>query len=411
MCLSHPPPKYPTRLLTTSSQAALSSHPDKVSEDQRAEAEVKFKSISQAYEILFDDQKRDLYDQYGMAAFDTAGPGAGPPGGVDDLLAQMFGMNMGGAGPSRPGGPRRSRRGEDEEQQYEVTLEELYKGKTTHFSSTKNVICTVCTGTGGKPNTKPKTCDTCKGAGTVRKLVQVGPGLVTQTAVACGTCNGNGTFFKEKERCKKCKGARVVETKKKLELYIPPGSREGEKIVLKGEADQHPDQEPGDIVFHLVEAPHKIFKRAGADLAADLEITLAEALTGFNRVVLTHLDGRGISLKVEQPEGKILRPEEVLRVEGEGMPHKRSDAKGDLYLIVKIEFPDNGWIKDDETVKTLREMLPPPEPLIKAREVDEVEFEADVDLEDFGGDSDDPRARGAWEDDEDGAQGAQCAQQ
>lgn len=392
-------------------QAALTSHPDKVPEEQRNEAEIRFKAVSQAYEILSDDSKRDLYNQHGMAAFEK-GAGMGPGGvDMDDILAQMFGMGMGGAGPGRPGGPRRPKRGEDEEQQYEVTLEELYKGKTTHFSSTKNVVCGVCSGSGGKPNAKPKTCDTCKGSGTVRKLVQVGPGLVTQTAVPCGTCNGSGSFFKDKERCKKCKGARVVEQKKKLELYIPPGSREGDKIILQGEADQHPDQEPGDIVFHLVEVPHKTFRRAGADLAADLDITLAEALTGFNRVVLTHLDGRGISLKVEQPQGQILRPEQVLRVHGEGMPIKRSDAKGNLYLIVKIDFPEDGWIRDQAMVDTLRKLLPPPEAPIKTKEVDEVEFEADADLEEFGGDSDDPRAGGEWEDEEGAPGGAQCAQQ
>lgn len=346
-----------------------------------------------------------------MAAFE-AGAGVGGEGDINDLLSQMFGMNMGGPGGGGRSGARRPAKGEDEEQQYEITLEELYKGKTTRFASTKNVICSLCSGSGGKANTKPKQCETCGGKGMVRKLVQVGPGLVSQATVACGTCNGAGTFYKEKDRCKKCKGARVVQQKKMLELYIPPGSREGDKIVLAGEADQHPDQEPGDIVFHLVEVPHKTFRRAGADLAADLEISLVEALTGFNRVVVTHLDGRGISFNVTQPNGTILRPDQVLKVPGEGMPVKRSDAKGDLYLIVKVKFPEDGWIKDAAAVSTLRELLPRPEAPIKTAEVDEVEFEADASLEDFGGDSDDPRGGGQWEDDEEGGPTAtQCAQQ
>src|SRR3954464_12145749 len=122
-------------------------------------------------------------------------------------------------------------------------------------------------------------------------LRAIAPGLVTQEAAICNTCKGAGTVFKDKDRCKKCKGNKTIEDRKVLELYIPRGSREGEKIVLPGEADQLPDQEPGDIIFSLTEAPHKTFRRAGADLAADIHITLAEALTGFNRVVLTHLDG------------------------------------------------------------------------------------------------------------------------
>jgi len=202
-----------------------------------------------------------------------------------------------------------------------------------------------------------------------------------------------------------------VQQKKILELYIPPGTREGEKIVLKGEADQQPGQEPGDIVFHIVETPHDTFDRAGADLAAELGITLAEALTGFNRVVLTHLDGRGIQVRVD-PSGKILKPDQVLKVAGEGMPVKKSSDKGDLYLKVKINFPEDGYFKDATTIAKLRELLPKPEQSSqpKPEEVDEVRYELDADLTQFGGGSDDPRAGAEWEDEEDGQQ-AQCAQQ
>jgi len=203
-----------------------------------------------------------------------------------------------------------------------------------------------------------------------------------------------------------------VSQRKILELYVPRGAREGEKIVLAGEADQLPDQEPGDIIFELVEKEHETFRRAGADLLAELHITLAEALTGFNRVVVTHLDGRGIALNVQQPKGRILRPDEVLKVAGEGMPIKRSDAKGDLYLIVKIDFPEDGWIKDDATVQKIRGVLPPAKDEIKAEAVDEVSFSVIDNIEEFGAGSDDPRGGEEWED-EDGEEGAeaQCAQQ
>src|SRR6266487_2252434 len=100
-------------------------------------------------------------------------------------------------------------------------------------------------------------------------------------------------------------------------------TREGDRITLEGEADQVPDQEPGDIVFHLREIDHDIFKRAGADLTAILDITLAESLCGFSRVCLTHLDGRGIYLNHPKKPGQIIRPGQVLRIKGEGMPHKK----------------------------------------------------------------------------------------
>ena len=413
-------------------QAALTSHPDKVPEDQRAEADIKFKAVSQAYDILSNDDTRAMYDQHGMAAFEKGQngfPGGGPD--LDDILAQMFGGaggesgpfgmgGMGGAfgGGGGAGGPKRKRaKGKPEVQQYEVTLEELYKGKTTKFASTKNVICSACSGTGGKEKAKPKECETCKGKGMSTRLRPVGPGLVTQETVPCNTCSGRGSFYAEKDKCKKCKGARTVKQKKILELYIPRGSREGEKIVLAGEADQDPDdEEPGDIIFELVEEPHRVFNRAGADLQAELEINLSEALTGFNRVVLIHLDGRGICLNVQQPKGKVLRPDQVLKVEGEGMPMKRSDEKGDLYLTISIAFPEDGWLETQQAVEKVREVLPKPEPIKYGpgetpEMVDEVFFETVDDLEGFGAGSGDPRAGAEWEDEGEGMEGAQCAQQ
>lgn len=341
---------------------------------------MKFKSVSQAYEILHDEEKRHLYDTHGMSAFDSS-KGAGGGVDLDDILQQMFGM--GGGMPPGFGdgsGPKRQRRGRDEEQKYQVTLEELYKGKTVKFASTKNIICSHCKGTGGKEKAKPQTCERCKGQGVTIGLRSVGPGLVAQERNVCENCSGTGRFFKEKDKCKKCKGKRTTSEKKVLEIYIPRGAREGERIVLEGEADQVPDQTPGDIIFTLVEDDHEIFQRAGDDLTAELHITLGEALTGFSRVVLKHLDGRGIHLN--HPQGKILRPGQILKVAGEGMPMKRSDLKGDLFLVVKIDFPDESWTPDAASYASLQKILPGPSPAIGATEVDEVEYDSDADIED-----------------------------
>ncbi|TVY62260.1 DnaJ protein-like protein xdj1 [Lachnellula suecica] len=400
-------------------KAALQHHPDKVPEERREESDLKFKEVSQAYEILFDEEKRHLYDTHGMAAFDPSrGGGAGGGVDLDDILAQMFGGGMGGMGGGMGGmpgfggdaGPRRPRKGRDEEQKYQVTLEELYKGKTVKFASTKNIICSHCKGSGGKEKSKPATCERCKGNGVTVGLRQVGPGLVTQERMVCETCTGTGKVFKEKDRCKKCKGKRTTSEKKVLEIYIPRGAREGERITLEGEADQVPDQTPGDIVFTLVEDDHEIFQRAGDDLSAELNITLAEALTGFSRVVLKHLDGRGIHMN--HPQGKVLQPGQIVKIDGEGMPLKKSDAKGDLYLVVKVDFPENGWTEDPAAFASLQKILPKPEEPIEATEIDEVEYDSDADIDDFGANSGDPRAGGQWEDDEedDGGQ-PQCQQQ
>lgn len=390
-------------------KAALANHPDKVPEDQRADAEVRFKAVSQAYEILSDEEKRHLYDAHGMAAFNgSGGPGMGAEVHMEDIL-NMFGMGggiPGMGGMPGMGGRRKMRRSPDENQKYEVTLEDLYKGKTVKFSSTKNVICSKCSGSGGVEKAKPKECSSCKGQGVRQILSQVGPGMLTQRMVECGACEGTGEVWNPKDKCKKCKGKRVTEERKQLELYIPRGAKEGDQIKLEGEADQVPGaEETGDIIFHLVEQPHEVFQRTGNDLSAKLDITLAEALTGFHRVVLKHLDGRGIELHHPQVPGQILRPGEVLKVPGEGMPMKKTDAKGDLYLVVEIAFPEDGYFTDPAAIETLRSLLPGPPPAIEAEETDEVDFEV-ADIDDIGG----QEGHDAWED-EDGPRQAQCQTQ
>jgi DnaJ family protein A protein 2 len=195
---------------------------------------VRFKAVQEAYDILYDDDKRHLYDTHGMSAFNGSGePGmAGAPD-LDDLLAQMFGGGMGGMGGmpgmggmgGMPGGrPNKPRKSPNEEQDYEVSLEDLYKGKTVKFSSVKNIICGLCKGKGGKEKATAKKCSTCDGLGQKEVLQRRGQ-FLTQQVVVCTTCNGNGSYFAPKDKCKKCKGARTTEAKKMLEIYIPRGAK------------------------------------------------------------------------------------------------------------------------------------------------------------------------------------------
>ena len=136
---------------------------------------------------------------------------------------------------------------------------------------------------------------------------------------------------------------------------------EGDHIVLEGEADQEPGKETGDAVFVIVEKDHPVFTRMGADLRATLHITLQEALCGFSKVVLTTLDGRGLSYTHKVAQGQVIRPKDVFKIVGEGMPvGKKSDVKGDLYLDVDIEFPADGWLTDASKMDTLRSLLSTP---------------------------------------------------
>jgi DnaJ family protein A protein 2 len=185
--------------------------------------------------------------------------------------------------------------------------------------------------------------------------------------------------------------------------------REGDRIILEGEADQIPNQEPGDIIFSLVQIEHPTFRRAGVDLLADTEVTLAEALCGFSRVVIKHLDGRGIHLQHPQPIARVLKPGQVIKVSGEGMPYKKSDMKGDLYLVVNIKFPEHDWLVKNQAITKLQELLPKPDKPIETDVVDDVTYDESANLDDFGAGAEGE----GWVDDdeEEDGKGPQCAQQ
>lgn len=158
-----------------------------------------------------------------------------------------------------------------------------------------------------------------------------------------------------------------------------------------------------------METEHSVFRRAGADLSADFEISLAEALCGFSRIVINHLDGRGLYLDHSRPKQRIMKPGQVIKVAGEGMPYKKSDLKGDLYLIARIKFPDDGWLQDQTTINQLQAILPKPAAPIVADTIDEVSYEEAASLEGFGADAQNGEA---WEDDDEDIEvEPQCTQQ
>lgn len=137
--------------------------------------------------------------------------------------------------------------------------------------------------------------------------------------------------------------------------------------------------ETGNIVFVVQEKAHEIFTRAVADLSATISVSLSEALCGFSRVVLKHLDGRGIS--ITHPRGKMLKQGQVLKVSGEGMPHQKGDRRGDLFLIVDIEFPSEEWLSHSGNIERLEALLPEQTAEMKAEVVDSVEFDPTASME------------------------------
>ena len=163
-----------------------------------------------------------------------------------------------------------------------------------------------------------------------------------------------------KPRCKKCKGEKTVKEKTRQEIFVEKGMTDRQRIVLAGAGDQQvfsasftmfsclkysqPGIPAGDVIFVLKASPHESFERSGSDLLTNITITLSEALLGFSRIILTHLDGRGV--KMSSPPGKIIKPQDSIVLRGEGMPvYRRPDEKGDLYVIFHVEMPDESWLK------------------------------------------------------------------
>ncbi|KAI8143087.1 hypothetical protein BJV82DRAFT_613462 [Fennellomyces sp. T-0311] len=390
---------------------AMKYHPDKNPDEGE-----RFKEISHAYEILSDPERRAHYDQFGEGNDGGFGGGFGGGMSADDLFANLFGGGGGasfggGFGGASFGGPPRPRKGENMKYPLQVSLEDLYNGKRTKMALEKNVICTTCSGRGGKTGAVKK-CAACNGRGFQVAMRQLGMGMVQQMQVPCEDCNSSGKVVKDK--CKKCRGKKVTVEKKYLDIYIEKGMMDGQKICMKGEGDQEPGIEPGDVNLVLQQKEHPVFERKGSDLLCHVKITLAEALCGFNKVVVKHLDGRGVH--VTHPAGQVIKPGTVKRVPNEGMPHyRRTDNHGDLYIQFDVEFPEDYFATPDN-IAVLASILPKAKPTAVSSAKYEIVDECAMisgDLSSFGAAG---QSRNAYdeddsEDEQGGGGGINCAQQ
>jgi len=346
---------------------AILVHPDK---NPSPEAADKFKELSAAYEVLSDEKKREIYDNYGEEGLSNQGFHASD---ASSIFEQFFGSGFfGGFGGSR-GGPRKA---EDTLYPLKLTLQELYNGKVAKIKLTRNILCTNCKGKGSQKEGATKKCDGCKGRGIKIIVRQLGPGMMQQLQTACNDCGGKGEIINEKDRCKTCDGKKVIPETKILEIPVEKGSRYGEKIVKTSEGEQEPDCAPGDVIIVLKEKedPTGIsqkWERQDNDLIYQQSVTLIEALTGFE-FYITQLDGRVLCVKSEPDT--VLKPGDIRQIDNEGMPLKNRGglARGRLYIKFEIEFPKPSELKGKAT--QLRSILPPaPTPMnLASSEVEEV---------------------------------------
>ncbi|KAF4135872.1 DnaJ central domain [Phytophthora infestans] len=307
---------------------SLKYHPDKNKGDE--EAEGRFHEISRAYEVLSDQQKRQVYDLEGFAGLERDEKSGGRP-------SSPFDAFFGGGG---------KQRGPDAAVDMPVTLEELYNGAKKEAQFARNVICRKCRGTGAKGGKTTK-CKTCGGSGHVLVEQKMGPGFTVQMQQPCPKCGGRGKTFKE--ACPFCHGNKVVKEDKVLTAEIERGMPSTHQIVFERESEQRPGMVPGDVIFRLHQVPHHRFRRAGDDLHHDLEISLEEALLGYKKP-LKHLDDRTIVLT----NSKVTTPFEVRTVQEEGMPaHNYPSQHGNLHVHHEIQFPAMLSAEQKELVKQL----------------------------------------------------------
>ncbi|EGW34250.1 dnaJ class heat shock protein [Spathaspora passalidarum NRRL Y-27907] len=376
-------------------KSALKYHPDKNPSPEAAE---KFKEISHAYEILSDEQKREVYDNYGEEGLSG---GAGGPGmNAEDIFSQFFGGGFGGA---FGGGPQRPSRGKDIRHSISCTLEELYKGKTTKLALNKTVLCKNCNGLGGAEG-KVHKCTDCHGSGMKFVTRQMGP-MIQRFQTVCDKCQGTGDICNPKDRCTVCKGKKTQSERKILQVHIDPGMKDGQRVVFSGEGDQEPGITPGDVIFVVDEKPHEKFTRKGNDLFYEAEIDLLTALAG-GEVAFKHISGDWI--KVHSYPGEVISTGEVKVVEGQGMPIYRQGGRGNLFVKFTVKFPENGFASEDK-LKELESILPARAKVTipKGAEVDE------CDMVSFNPAQHQQTRRDAYdsEDEEGGQPGVQCASQ
>ena len=328
---------------------AMKYHPDKNPGD--AQAEHTFKEINEAYETLKDPQKRAAYDRYGHAAFEQGGMGPGGMGGMgggaggfSDIFEDIFGEMMGG-GRQRQRASGGRERGADLRYNMEITLEEAFAGKTAQIRVPTSITCDVCSGSGAKPGTQPKTCTTCQGSGRVRAAQ--GFFSIERT---CPTCQGRGTIIPEP--CTKCHGQGRVTEERSLSVNIPAGIEDGTRIRLSGEGEAGMRGGPsGDLYIFLSVKPHEFYQRDGSDLYCSVPISMTTAALGGKFDVQT-LDGT--KSRVTVPEGT--QAGKQFRLKGKGMPVLRSNQVGDLYIQIQIETPQKLTKRQRELLQEFAEI-------------------------------------------------------
>jgi len=315
---------------------ALKYHPDRNPGDK--EAEDRFKEAAEAYEVLSNPEKRQLYDQFGHRAFENGGGGSGGFRDFDDIFSSFgdifqdfFGFRAGGRG-----GQSRARRGADLRYDLRIEFTDAAFGKETQLDLEKMEICDECRGSGAKPGTEPQTCDQCGGTGQFVRS----QGFFSVKSV-CPKCRGQGTIIAEP--CPKCQGRKQVAVRKKVELKIPAGVDNGSRLRLAGEGEPGENGgPPGDLYVFIHVRPHDTFERNGNDVICRVELSFVQAALG-DEITVPTLTGEE---KIQIPKGTQYG--DTIRLTNHGIPSLRNGLPGDQIVEVILKTPKHMSKRQEE---------------------------------------------------------------
>ena len=316
-------------------QLAKKYHPDMNPGDK--EAEKKFKEASEAYAVLSDAEKRRQYDQFGHAAFEQGGGGAGGFGGFDfnggdmgDIFGDIFGDLFGGGRSRRANnGPMK---GANVRTAVRITFEEAVFGCEKQLDLNLKDECTTCHGTGAKPGTSPETCPKCGGKGQIVYTQQSLFGTI-RNVQTCPDCNGSGKIVKEK--CADCHGSGYITNRKKIAVTIPAGIDNGQSIRIREKGEPGVNGGPrGDLLVEVQVERHPIFQRQDMNIYSTAPVTFAQAALG-GQIHITTVDG---DMAYDIKPGT--QTDTKIRLKGKGVPSLRNkNIRGDHYVTLVVQVP------------------------------------------------------------------------
>lgn len=322
-------------------KVAMQYHPDRNPGDK--EAEENFKIASEAYEVLRDPQKKEIYDHYGIEGL--RGTGFTGFRGFEDIFASFgdifegfFGFGTTGRHRSRP------RQGADLRYDLRISFYEAAFGREDEIDIPKKVTCEACNGSGSKPGTHPVQCPNCRGTGQVTRS----QGFFT-ISTTCGQCHGEGKYIQHP--CKECRGSGWVRKNKKIKIKIPPGVDTGSKLRIRGEGEEgERGGPPGDLFVVINVEPHEFFVRDGDDIECKIPISFSQAALGADIEIPTLNGKKNLSIPRGTENG------EILRIKGEGFPKIRGYGRGDLIVQIFVKTPKNLTKRQEEILREFEEI-------------------------------------------------------